>query len=71
MSRRPDPVDPVALTDEELDAQRGEALPHREAMSIIRNPFEPHLPVEPVGPIEPAEGSTPVEDSRSIDVYRT
>ena len=44
-------MDNDALTQEELDAQQGEELPDREAMSVITMPGEPidsiGLPVEP------------------------
>jgi hypothetical protein len=33
------------LTDEELERQKGEPVPHREVMSTLRFPHEPPLPV--------------------------
>jgi hypothetical protein len=35
------------LTQEELDSLYGEALPEREAMSVLRIPFLSGAPVEP------------------------
>jgi hypothetical protein len=50
MSHEPK-TDADSLTDEELEAQAGEELPDREAMSIITPGFDRPVPID--GPFNP------------------
>ena len=54
------------LSTEELDSQTGEALPDREAMSVVW--IEPEgVPVDPVDPgVEPDKGPEPLGGGEAL-----